>query len=808
MRWERNRWENILNYLPPAATLPADASEKSLWGGSKPLNHPTPSVDKLGSTSTEVEGGSWALPRHQARFEHLEGSNTRYGTLGQVRMKIVLKNGDGESTTIEVNPQDTFCDLKTRIKNEAGIELDLEQLKVNGRKITDDQFVSEYFFNDEESSAPDEFETERSIEVTSFYCAVPGCNSTQASCPDKTFFKFPISDDKCRHWLSICKRHDLIRKPSPYVNYHYTICSDHFIGDHFLDATRRELKHSAVPTIFNKNLLEDSCNILIKKESSGDNECSDSNVVEDEDECYVSEQEYDSGDTESGDEGGGEHPGELCRLCARNSAEMLYIYSTSGKDQLIAEKINTTLPVSVRLSDHLPKQLCADCVNKLNTCHEFAESCLLAEEKLTRLDRRRLFRSVSATINASMSRETECKNTDSVLSNETKSDSQIFENNNYCCPLCCKGNITVQNTETGDKDVRIDILRTLDGNSLPANMVDGVTHITKLFIDSNDSSRLNGDDDDDSSNAWEIKDSVEGTEISNDGNNSAHSICHATADFFPCSMCDLCFVSDSSFNSHCLEHTVKAKLSGFRVSKRLQCEMCNRRFNNERTHANHACETGTRPYKCDECGKFFSSEARLTFHRHTHKGANPMICEYCGKTFSRENNLFDHVRLVHMGEKVHNCHYCGKTFQIKTRLISHLRVHTGERPFECSYCDGKFYDNATLKGHMMCGDSFRLKDVRDAHERKHTGERPFKCNVCEKTFRTSHAYYQHTWIHQGKKPYPCNYCGKAFRRSNGLKIHIRIHTGEKPYRCDLCGRCFAQKQDMKKHKNLHIQGKL
>jgi copper chaperone CopZ len=61
-------------------------------------------------------------------------------------MKIVLKNVDGESITIDVKPEDTFYDLKTRIQNESGIHLDLEQLNFKGKKITDDQIVAEYFF--------------------------------------------------------------------------------------------------------------------------------------------------------------------------------------------------------------------------------------------------------------------------------------------------------------------------------------------------------------------------------------------------------------------------------------------------------------------------------------------------------------------------------------------------------------------------------------------------------------------------------------------------------------------------------------
>jgi hypothetical protein len=42
-----------------------------------------------------------------------------------------------------------------------------------------------------------------------------------------------------------------------------------------------------------------------------------------------------------------EHPGQLCRLCASAIKEIVYIFSATGKEQHIAEKINTCLPVTV-----------------------------------------------------------------------------------------------------------------------------------------------------------------------------------------------------------------------------------------------------------------------------------------------------------------------------------------------------------------------------------------------------------------------------------------------------------------------------
>lgn len=101
-----------------------------------------------------------------------------------------------------------------------------------------------------------------------------------------------------------------------------------------------------------------------------------------------------------------------------------------------------------------------------------------------------------------------------------------------------------------------------------------------------------------------------------------------------------------------------------------------------------------------------------------------------GKESTKENGEFVSARRHSVGTPhLYCCPWtgCNKVFNRFYNLRSHYRIHSGEKPFSCNYCDASFARNHDLK----------------RHERIHLKTKPFVCPICSKAFSRNDAMNRH-----------------------------------------------------------------
>lgn len=252
---------------------------------------------------------------------------------------------------------------------------------------------------------------------------------------------------------------------------------------------------------------------------------------------------------------------------------------------------------------------------------------------------------------------------------------------------------------------------------------------------------------------------------------------------------------------------------------------CGQRLFKARALALHMCRhLEPESFRCPDCNKMLTCPKILQYHRQNHlpEDQRPLACKQCPRRFSYNSALIAHS-ISHLPEDQRNvftCSDCGKSYCSSGRLSSHVNLAHSKKgeEFICHLCHKKFTSKGNLSYHLtthqpnlhsmqckICLKWLKNKVCLRKHMIQHSGEM-FKCHLCtEYETVNKQCLVNHIKIkHSEEKKFLCEVCNKSFKLKNTLVNHLRQHTRETPYCCEFCKRKFSSSGNFYAHrKRMH-----
>ncbi|XP_017266949.1 zinc finger protein 624 [Kryptolebias marmoratus] len=267
---------------------------------------------------------------------------------------------------------------------------------------------------------------------------------------------------------------------------------------------------------------------------------------------------------------------------------------------------------------------------------------------------------------------------------------------------------------------------------------------------------------------------------------------------------------------------------------------------------------------CPVCNKTFLRAAAMRRHRDIHSAKRNFRykCGSCNKRFRDQYDLKRHTMRVHEKEEGadspkdqesgeastsevldnKNCSLCGKYFARQGDMERHIKSHSLDRPYKCSFCEKRFKSPYVLKRHekQIC-KSRESKQPEKGEEEEETllteqNEKPCSnpqpenneepgSNLQQENNEGRHPNPQPENNEEGRPNPPpgnneeprsdsqltsdnsekvkvCPICCRVLHQSRDLKKHLRSHSEERPFVCVTCEKGFKYKDTIKKHQTL------